>query len=88
MLSDGVIPGQFSTLRKYGEFNNEKYHYPYFESSEAALWPFVDQYHKHLVNIKEKIQKPITLEVLESINMQSSYVLFVWLSKVKTFFRW
>ena len=76
MLSDGVIPGQFSTLRKYGEFNNEKYHYPYFESSEAALWPFVDQYHKHLVNIKEKIQKPITLEVLEKICKVATFFLF------------
>lgn len=36
VLDDGVIPGQFSTLRRCREFNNEKNHYPHFEIEKIA----------------------------------------------------
>ena len=61
-------PHSRCTLRRYGEFNNGKYHCPHFKIeniAEAAIQSIVDQYHKHLVNIKKEIQKPMTLEVLK-----------------------
>ena len=73
---------EFSTLRRYREFNNERYYYPHFEAgniAEAAAQSIVDQYHKHLVSIKKEIQKPMTLEILVKIFRVSTSFLFSFL---------
>ena len=36
VLPDGVTSGKFSTLRRYREFYNEKYHCPYFETGNIG----------------------------------------------------
>ena len=82
VLSDEMIPGQFSTRRRYGEFDNEIYHYPHFKTeniAEAAVQSIVDEYHKHLVNIKKEIQKPMTVELLKKIFKVATSFLFSFL---------
>ena len=82
VLSDEMIPGQFSTRKRYGEFDNEIYHYPHFKTkniAEAAVQSIVDEYHKHLVNIKKEMQKPMTLELLKKIFKVATSFLFSFL---------
>ena len=82
VLSDEMIPGQFSTRGRYGKFNNEIYHYPHFKTeniAEAAVQSIVDEYHNHLVNIKEEIKNPMTLELLEKIFKVATSFLFSFL---------
>ena len=82
VLSDEMIPGQFSTRRRYGEFDNKIYHYPHFKTeniAEAALQSIVDEYHKHLVLIKKEIQKSMSLELLKKIFKVATSFLFTFL---------
>ena len=82
VLYDNMIPGQFSTRRRYGTFNNETYHYPHFKTeniAEAAVQSIVDEYHKHLVNIKKEIQEPMTVELLVKIFKVATSFLFTFL---------
>ena len=82
VLSDEMVPGQFSTRKRYGEFDNEIYHYPHFKTkntAEAAVQSIVDEYHKHLVNIKKEMQKPMTLELLKKIFKVATSFLFSFL---------
>ena len=82
VLSEEMIPGQFSTRRRYGEFDNKIYHYPHFKTeniAEAALQSIVDEYHKHLVHIKKEMQKPMSLELLKKIFKVATSFLFTFL---------
>ena len=82
VLSDEMIPGQFSTCRRYREFDNKIYHYPHFKTEkipEEALQSIVDEYHKHLFHRKEEIQKPMSLELLKKIFKVATLFLFTFL---------
>ena len=82
VLSNGKIPGQFSTCKRYGEFNNQIYHYPHFKTekiAEAAVQSIVDEYHKHLDAIKKEMKKAIDLKVLEKIFKVATSLLFSFL---------
>ena len=82
VLSVGMIPGQFSTCKRCGEFNTQIYYYPHFETekiAEAAVYSVVDEYHKHLADIKKEIQKATTLQVLEKIFKVATSFLFSFL---------
>jgi hypothetical protein len=54
MTKDKTVPGKFSVLMRYTEFNGEKYYYPHYETEDVAheaVQAIVDQYNKMLYEI-------------------------------------